>query len=115
MTRQTTSTAAPTLGVFTVRDDKMGPLMPAGATLTTREVRAFEGEGIYVLLFGGELEARRVSEGVHGEKDSRLVMTFDGARADPVSITRARFAKYVYAKAVAVQINLWPAGLQHHG
>ena len=74
-----------------------------------------EGEGIYVLLFGGELEARRVSEGVHGEKDSRLVMTFDGARADPVSITRARFAKYVYAKAVAVQINLWPAGLQHHG
>jgi hypothetical protein len=77
--------------------------------------RPFEGEGIYVLLFGGELEARRVSEGVHGEKDSRLVMTFDGARADPVSITRARFAKYVYAKAVAVQINLWPAGLQHHG
>jgi hypothetical protein len=106
MTSQIKPKAVPTLCAFTVRDNKMGPLMPSGAVLTTREVRDFDGEGIYVILFRGELEARRVSQGVHGKKDSRLVMTFDGPRADPVSITRARFAKYVYGKAVSVQIDL---------
>ena len=54
--------------VFELQDNNMGIFMPKGATLQTRAVDTFEGNGVYVMQSLDGPEARRVWEGVAAKR-----------------------------------------------
>jgi hypothetical protein len=89
----------------------MGIHFPQGAVLITIPVQSFDGDGIYIIRWRGKPMVRHVYEGVHGDRDGRLLMVFDGRPADPRPISRTQFAKRVMAKAESVYIALYPPKL----
>jgi len=73
--------------------------MPPAPSYHARSCASFEGYLIYVPLFGWKgLNAPCYLRGFHVRKDSRLVMTFDGALAEAFVTSRVLASPILYAK-----------------